>query len=214
VNGADLPSTTRAPSLALQIALQLRPALLGLVVLTLITGAAYPALIFAVGRAFFPAGADGSLLSRQGVVVGSRLIGQRFSRPEYFQPRPSAAGAGYDATQSNGTNLAPSNPKLIETVRTAAAAYRQRNGVAAATPVPIDAVTSSASGLDPDISPLNAAQQVRRVAAARGVSETLVRQLVAANTRGPDLGFLGQPRVSVLPLNLALDRAAPLRGRP
>jgi potassium-transporting ATPase KdpC subunit len=147
-------------------------------------------------------------------VVGSRLIGQRFSRPAYFQPRPSAAGAGYDATQSNGTNLAPSNPKLIETVRTAAVAYRQRNGVAAAAPAPIDAVTSSASGLDPDISPLNAAQQVRRVAAARGVSETLVRQLVAANTRGPDLGFLGQSRVSVLPLNLALDRAAPLRGRP
>jgi K+-transporting ATPase ATPase C chain len=200
-------------SLLLQIAAQQRPALLGLILLTLITGAAYPAVLLGVGRLFFPGQADGSLVFRSGVVVGSRLIGQGFSRPEYFQPRPSAAGSGYDATQSSGANLAPANPKLIEQVRQAAVAYRKLNGLAAGAPTPIDAVTSSGSGLDPDISPQNAALQVARVAKARGVGAALVRQLVAENTRGPDLGFIGASRVSVLSLNLALDRAAPMSAR-
>ena len=214
---SDADSTASSPtglaSLALQLAAQLRPALFGLVLLTLITGAAYPAVILGVGRLFFADQADGSLVSRGGVVVGSKLIGQAFSRPEYFQPRPSAAGNGYDATQSSGTNLAPSNPKLVDQVRQAAAAYRKLNGLAADAPTPIDAVTSSGSGLDPDISPENAAIQVGRVAKARGASEAVVRQLVAENTRGADLGFIGAPRVPVLQLNLALDRVAPMPKR-
>jgi K+-transporting ATPase ATPase C chain len=159
----------------------------------------------------FPDQADGSLVTRGNVVVGSRLIGQPFGRPEYFQPRPSAAGAGYDASQSSGTNLAPANPKLIGAVHDAAAAYRQANGITPTFPIPIDAVTSSGSGLDPDVSPGNAALQVSRVAGARGVTEAQVRALVAAHTRGPDLGILGQARVNVLELNLALDAAAPMR---
>jgi K+-transporting ATPase ATPase C chain len=200
-------------SLALQFVAQLRPALLGLVLLTLITGAAYPAILLGVGRAFFPDQAGGSLLYRGGVVVGSGLIGQGFSRPEYFQTRPSAAGTGYDATQSSGTNLAPANPQLIQQVRQAAAAYRKLNGLVPDAPAPIDAVTSSASGLDPDISPQNADLQVARVAKARGVSPAVVDQLMAANTRGPDIGFISVPRVSVLQLNLALDQVAPLPKR-
>jgi K+-transporting ATPase ATPase C chain len=201
------------PTLLRQLAAQLRPTLLGLLLLTLITGAAYPAVILGVGRLLFPDQANGSLLSRHGVVVGSSLIGQAFARPEYFQPRPSAAGSGYDATQSSGTNLAPSNPKLIGQVREAAAAYRAGNGLAAGAPAPIDAVTSSGSGLDPDITPENAALQTPRVAKARGVTASLVGQLVAANTQGPDLGFIGAPRVSVLRLNLALDQVAPMPKR-
>jgi len=209
---ASSPSSSLA-SLGRQLAAQSRPALLGLILLTLLTGGAYPAVLLGLGRLLFPDQAGGSLISRGGVVVGSRLIGQGFSRPEYFQPRPSAAGAGYDATQSGGTNLAPSNPKLVQSVRDAAAAYRKANGLAANAPVPIDAVTSSGSGLDPDIGPANAALQIPRVAKARGVGEDLVRQLVAANTRGPELGFVGAPRVSVLELNLALGRAAPMPER-
>ena len=214
---SDADSTASSPtgvaSLALQLAAQLRPALLGLILLTLVTGAAYPAVMLGIGRLLFADQADGSLVARGGVVVGSKLIGQAFSRPEYFQPRPSAAGNGYDATQSSGTNLAPSNPRLIVQVRQAAAAYRKLNGLAADAPAPVDAVTSSGSGLDPDISPENAAMQVGRVAKARGVGEVVVRQLVLENTRGPDLGFVGAPRVSVLQLNLALDRSAPILKR-
>jgi len=202
----------RPPMAAL--ARQLRPAIVALVVLTLITGGLYPALVYAVGQGLFPAQANGSLATRGGVVVGSRLIGQPFAGPRYFQPRPSAAGNGYDATQSGGTNLAPGNPKLLGAVLAAAAAYRKANGLAAGAPVPIDAVTNSGSGLDPDISPENAALQVARVATARGVSEASLRALVVAHTYGRDLGLLGQPRVSVLELNLALDATAPRGGRP
>jgi potassium-transporting ATPase KdpC subunit len=206
-------SSAAGATLARQFASQLRPAVLGLVVLTLVSGAAYPAMLLGVGNVVFPDEAGGSLVYRGGAVVGSRLIGQGFSRPEYFQTRPSAAGTGYDATQSSGTNLAPANPQLIQQVRQAAAAYRKLNGLVPDAPAPIDAVTSSASGLDPDISPQNADLQVARVAKARGVGEAVVRRLVAANTRGPDLGLLGAPRVSVLQLNLALDRAAPTTAR-
>ncbi len=206
-------ATDASPPLLHSLVRQLRPALVAFAVLTLLTGGLYPAIVYGVGRAAFPDQADGSLVSRGGQVVGSRLIGQPFVRPEYFQPRPSAAGNGYDATQSSGTNLAPSNPKLRQAVAQAADAYRRLNGLAPGAPVPIDAVTSSGSGLDPDISPENAGLQVARVARARGVSADLVRRLVAAHTRGPDLGFLGQPRVPVLELNLALDAAAPMKGR-
>jgi K+-transporting ATPase ATPase C chain len=194
---------------------QIRPAILSVLVLTLLTGCAFPVLLAAIGRPLFPRQAGGSLLMRRGVVVGSELIGQEFSRPEYFQSRPSAAGRGYDGTASGGTNLAPGNPKLTKGaadfagIRQLAEEYRKFNGLAPDTEIPIDAVTRSASGLDPDISPGNAALQIPRVARARGVSEETVRRLVAEHTKGRQFGFLGNPRVSVLELNLGLDRIEP-----
>ena len=181
--------------------------------LTVLTGCIFPLVLFALGRLLCPGQAAGTLATRNGVVVGSRLIGETFTQPEYFHPRPSSAGAGYDGTASGGTNLGPSNPKLIQDVRQLAEDYRGRNGLAQDATVPIDAVTRSGSGLDPHISPLNAALQVPRVARARGVGEDLVRRLVAGHTQGRQLGFMGNPRVSVLDLNLALDRAAPLTPR-
>jgi K+-transporting ATPase ATPase C chain len=192
---------------------QLRPAVVSVISLTVLTGCIFPLVLFALGRLLFPGQAAGTLATRNGVVVGSRLIGETFTQPEYFHPRPSSAGAGYDGTASGGTNLGPSNPKLIQDVRQLAEDYRGRNGLAQDATVPIDAVTRSGSGLDPHISPLNAALQVPRVARARGVGEDLVRRLVAGHTQGRQLGFMGNPRVSVLDLNLALDRAAPLTPR-
>lgn len=186
----------------------LRPAILGVLLLTFFTGCIFPLGLYALGRLFFHDAADGSLVTRDGVVVGSRLIGQEFSRPEYFHPRPSAAGSGYDGTASGGTNFGPSNPKLIEDIHRLADEYRKTNELAPDTTIPIDAVTRSGSGLDPDISPANAALQVSRVARARRLTEDNVRRLLAAHTEGPQLGFLGNPRVSVLDLNLALDQMA------
>jgi K+-transporting ATPase ATPase C chain len=193
---------------------QLRPALSSVIVLTLLTGGVFPLLLFAIARPLFPHQAAGSLLERGGTVVGSRLIAQRFTRPEYFQPRPSAAGNGFDATASGGTNLGPDNPWLtagapgFAGIRQLAAEYRRRNGLPPDAPIPIDAVTRSASGLDPQISPADAALQIPRVARARGMSEAALRRLVARHTAGPQLGILGNPRVSVLELNLDLDREA------
>jgi K+-transporting ATPase ATPase C chain len=184
----------------------LRTAVVSVVWLTLITGCIFPLLLFALGRLLYPGQVSGSLLTRNGVVVGSRLIGQDFTRPEYFHSRPSAAGTGYDGTSSGGTNLGPSNPKLIAAVRRLAEDYRRSNGLPPDAPVPIDAVTSSGSGLDPHISPRNAELQIARVARARGLEETPVRLLVASHTEGPQLGFMGSPRISVLELNLALDQ--------
>lgn len=192
---------------------QVRPAILSVLVLTLLTGCVFPLVLFAIGRPLFPRQASGSLVTRRGVIVGSGLIGQQFTRDEYFQARPSAAGAGYDATSSGGTNLGPNNPKLrngaadFAGIRQLAAEYRKRNGLSPDAEIPIDAVTRSGSGLDPDISPENAALQVPRVAHARGITEDAVRLLVAKYTQGPQLGFLGKRRVSVLELNLALDQA-------
>jgi potassium-transporting ATPase KdpC subunit len=194
---------------------QIRPAILSVLVLTLLTGFAFPLLLAAIGRPLFPREADGSLLRREGIVIGSELIGQEFSRPEYFHPRPSAAGKGYDGTSSGGTNLGPNNPKLMNGddsfagVAQLAEEYRKLNGVTPDAPIPIDAVTRSASGLDPDISPTNAALQIRRVARARGLGEESVRRLVADHTKGRQYGFLGEPRVPVLELNLALDQMKP-----
>jgi len=196
---------------------QIRPAILSVLILTVLTGCLFPLLLFAIGRPLFPRQASGSLIERGGSVVGSTLIGQEFTRPEYFQSRPSAAGSGYDGTSSGGTNLGPNNPKLKDGaadfagIRQLAREYRARNGLAPDAPVPIDAVTRSASGLDPHISPENAALQAARVARARGVGEAAVRRLVERFTEGREFGFLGYRRVPVLPLNLALDEAFPLR---
>jgi K+-transporting ATPase ATPase C chain len=192
---------------------QIRPAILSLLTLTLLGGCAFPLAVAAVGWSLFPHQARGILVIRGGVVVGSELIGQEFSRPEYFQCRPSAAGNGYDGTSSGGTNLGPNNPKLkngatdFAGIRQLALEYRKRNGLAPDAMVPIDAVTRSASGLDPDITPANAALQVSRVARARGVTEEAVRRVVANHTKGPQLGFLGNARVPVLELNRALDES-------
>jgi potassium-transporting ATPase KdpC subunit len=184
----------------------LLPALRLTAVLTVLTGLVYPATVTALARLFFPDQAHGSLLSVGGTVVGSRLIGQGFARPEYFHPRPSAAGAaGYDAAASSGSNLGPTSRTLIDRVQAAVVQYRAENGGYAG-PIPADAVTTSASGLDPHISPANADIQAARVAAARGVDVGRVRVLVAAATERPWIGFVGEPRVNVLELNLALDR--------
>jgi potassium-transporting ATPase KdpC subunit len=191
----------------------LRPGILGAILLTMLTGCIFPLALFAVGHLLFRDSADGSLLTRSGNVVGSRLIGQNFSRQEYFHARPSAAGTGYDGTSSGGTNFGPNNRKLVEDVRRLAEEYRRDNGLPPDAMVPIDAVTRSGSGLDPDISPANAALQVPRVARARALSDDVVRRLLADYTLGRQFGFMGNPRVSVLDLNLALDRAGPVTTR-
>jgi len=190
---------------------QIRPALLSVLVLTVLSGVVFPLLLFAIARPLFPRQTEGSLIRRGGAVVGSELIGQEFQRPDYFQSRPSAAGSGYDATASGGTNLGPDNPKLVNGstdfagIRQLSEEYRERNGLASDVFVPIDAVTRSGSGLDPHISLDNALLQVPRVARARGLSEESIRRLVMDHLEGRQLGFLGSPRVSALRLNMALD---------
>jgi len=180
----------------------LRPALALLAGLTIITGFAYPAAVTAVAQLVFPAQANGSMITVDGRMVGSTLIGQAFSDPRYFWGRPSAAGDGYDGMASGGSNLGPTSRVLIERVQADVDRLREANGDA---PIPVDLVTASASGLDPHISPEAAAYQVARVAAARGVSVAVVEDAVARHTEGPLLGFLGQRRVHVLRLNLDLD---------
>jgi K+-transporting ATPase ATPase C chain len=176
-----------------------------LLVLTVLTGFAYPLLVTGLGQAAFGTGADGSLVDIDGRLVGSRWIGQSFTQPQYFHPRPSAAGDGYDASSSSGSNLGPSNDVLLDAVAERIAAYRVANGLDAETPVPVDAVTASSSGLDPHISMANATLQAPRVAAIRGLDIEEVLDLVAEHTDGRDFGFLGEPGVNVLMLNLALD---------
>jgi len=185
----------------------LRTAVLMTMVLTILLGIVYPLVMTGLGQVLFPSQANGSLVrDSSGNVIGSALLGQNFTQPKYFHPRPSAAGSdGYDATSSGGSNLGPTNQKLIDAVKDRMAAYRDENRLAADAPVPVDAVTASASGLDPDISPANALLQVSRVAQARGIPEDQVRALVNRYTEGRTLGILGEPRVNVLKLNLALD---------
>jgi K+-transporting ATPase ATPase C chain len=187
---------------------QLAPALVAFLALTLLTGVAYPLAVTGVAQVAFPGRADGSLIERDGRVVGSRLIGQAFTGVRYFHPRPSAAGDGYDAMASSPSNLGPSNPELIDEARARTAAYRRENDLRPGQPVPIDAVTASASGLDPDISVANARLQAARIAQARGLDLHDVLALVKENTKGRSLGFLGEPGVNVLELNLALDGAS------
>ena len=183
---------------------QLVPALVVFLSLTVLTGLAYPLAITGAAQVAFPSRADGSLVERDGRVVGSRLIGQQFSGERDFQPRPSAAGDGYDAMASSASNLGTTNPELLKEVRERRAAYRSDNRAAA----PVDALTASGSGLDPHISPENARLQAPRVAAARGLPVAAVLALVTEHTDGRSLGFLGEPGVNVLELNLALDEQA------
>lgn len=187
----------------------LRPAVLSLLVLTLLTGVIYPAMVTGLAAVLFPAQAAGSLIGQADAPRGSRLIGQAFARPGYFWSRPSATGTvPYNGAISSGSNLGPTNPAQLQAVKDRIAALRAADSANSA-PVPVDLVTASGSGLDPDISPAAAAYQVGRVARARGLGEAEVRALVARFTHGRQFGILGEPRVTVLPLNLALDSLQP-----
>jgi K+-transporting ATPase ATPase C chain len=207
---------------------QLRPAIVSVLVMAVLTGLVFPLVITGIAQAAFRHQANGSLIERDGHVIGSELIGQSFAAPGYFHPRPSAAGNGYDATASGGTNLGPTSDKLIngihkklpdgkddpgnfDGIRDLAAEYRRENGLATDAPVPADAVTRSASGLDPEISPANALLQAPRVAQARGLSLKEVTDLIERHSAQRDLRILGEPRVNVLELNLALDQMAGAR---
>jgi len=189
----------------------LRPALVSLGLFTLLLGLAYPLAVTGVAQGLMSAQADGSLIRKDGKVVGSELVGQNFTRPQYLHPRPSAAGAdGYDASASSGSNLGPLSEDLAKRVAESAAALRAETGAAV---IPADAVTTSASGLDPDISPAYARLQAPRIALERGAPVAEVQAVIDANTRGRLLGFVGQPRVNVLKSNLALDARYPV-GHP
>lgn len=187
---------------------QLVPALLVFVAMTVILGLVYPLVVLGIGQGLFHDQVNGSLVKRNDKVVGSSLLAQSFTKKEYFHPRPSAAGAnGYDASASSASNLGPTNPALIKAVTDRVAAYRKENGLGSSAKVPVDAVTSSGSGLDPDISVANARLQARRIADARGMSQKTVLGLVSSHTNDKQLGFLGEKTVNVLDLNLALDAA-------
>ena len=187
---------------------QLRPAIVVTVVLMVITGLVYPGLVTAVAQLVFPRQANGSLVARDGQVIGSALIGQQFARAEYFHARPSAAGAGYDDTLSTGTNKGPTDAKLADTLIAGAVDSAVKLDGAVKGQIPADLVTSSGSGLDPHISPAAAELQVARIARVRGLDPAVVRALVARHTEGRQFGFFGERRVNVLLLNLALDSLA------
>jgi K+-transporting ATPase ATPase C chain len=172
---------------------------------TILLGVIYPLVITAVAQVLFKDKANGQIRYRNGEAIGSRIIGQPFTSGKYFHSRPSAAGNGYDAANSGGTNFAPTNQKLIERIRTDASTLNQENPTQ---PIPVDLITTSASGLDPEISPAAAEFQIPRIARERGMSESAIRDLVQKHTYQRDFGLLGEPRVNVLELNLALDDLA------
>jgi K+-transporting ATPase ATPase C chain len=184
----------------------LRIAILFTLVTTVMFGLIYPLAVTGLAQLFFPSQANGSLIEKNGQLVGSRFLGQAFSSPGYFHTRPSAAGTGYDATNSGASNLAPTNHQLTDRVKSAVEQLHSENAVSL---IPIDLVTTSASGLDPQISPAAAEFQIPRVARERGITEAELRILVNKHTLGRHLGFLGEPRVDVLDLNLDLDAAHP-----
>ena len=186
---------------------QLRPAIVLTLVLCVLTGLVYPGVVTGLAQLIFPRQANGSLVTVNGRVVGSALIGQPFTRAEYFHPRPSAAGSGYDATASSGTNKGPTDRKLADTLVAQAVDAAVKEDGAVKGHVPSDMATSSASGLDPDISPANARLQMARVARSRGIDPAKVRAIVDAHTQGRQFGFFGEPRVNVLLLNIAVDSA-------
>jgi len=190
---------------------QLLPGLRIKLFFTLALGVVYPLAMTGISQVLFSHQANGSLIESGGKVIGSELIGQNFTRPEYFHPRPSAAGdKGYDGTASNGSQYGPTNKKLIDRVQASIDQFRKENPDYRG-PIPADLVTASASGLDPDISPDSAVAQAARVAKARGVARESVNALIAGFTAAPALGFLGEPRVNVLKLNLALDQRYPVK---
>jgi K+-transporting ATPase ATPase C chain len=189
---------------------QLWPSVRMTLVLTVLTGMLYPALVTGIAKAIFPRQANGSLIEVRGTLVGSELIGQKFTRPEYFQGRPSGAGDGYDAANSGATNLGPTSQKLADRIKADAEKFRKENPAFTGI-LPADLLTSSGSGLDPHISPASAYSQIARVAKGRGVAEDQIRQLVAAAIEPRQLGFLGERRVNVLKLNLELDSTYPLK---
>ncbi len=186
---------------------QIYPAVAITVVLTVLLGIIYPLVVTGLAQVIFPTKAGGSLIEKDGKIIGSSLIGQPFTGPGYFHSRPSAAGSGYDATASAGTNFGPTSQKLMDNVKTAADSLREENP---GSPIPIDMVTASASGLDPHITPAAAEFQVPRIAKERGMNADEVRRLVREHTEGRQFGVLGEPRVNVLELNLALDGVRPM----
>jgi K+-transporting ATPase ATPase C chain len=203
---SDAEQGTIRPAMT-SIGTTLRIGVVMTIVLTIIVGVIYPFFMTGAAQVLFHDQANGSLIKGpNGQIIGSKLIGQNFTKPQYFHPRASAAGAGYDATSSGGTNLGPTSTHLLTTTVQLAAAIRAENGLPPNYVLPSDAVSTSASGLDPDISPAYADLQVPRVARARGLSQAQVRELVKQHTTSRDLGVLGEPRVNVLELNLALDR--------
>ena len=190
---------------------QILPGLRIKLYMTVLLGVVYPLAMTGISQVLFPHQANGSLIMSGDKVIGSELIGQNFAKPEYFQPRPSAAGNdGYDPTASGGSNYGPTNQKLIDRVKASIDKFRKENPDYTG-PLPADLVTASASGLDPHLSPDSAKAQASRVAKARGVSVDQMNQLIARFTEAPDLGFLGEPRVNVLKLNLAMDQQFPRR---
>ena len=185
---------------------ELRISFIATVCLAVLLCGIYPALVWAVAQGLFHSQANGSLVSVKGQVIGSSLLAQPFAGPAYFHPRPSAAGDGYDAVNSGGSNLGPTSQKLIDAVKERIAAYRAENNLAPGVLIPADAVTASGSGLDPHISLRNALLQAERVAKARGIDKAVIQKKIAAYTEGRDLMIFGEPRINVLMLNLDLDR--------
>ena len=186
---------------------ELKPAILITFALTILTGILYPLAVTGIAQGIFPKQANGSLIERNGKVIGSGIIGQNFAKPEYFHPRPSQNS--YDAANSGGSNLGPTNPALADRLKKDGETFRMDNPDYTG-PIPADAITTSASGLDPEISPANALAQAGRIAAARGISVDTVRGLIAVSTQIRDLGVLGEPRVNVLKINLRLDEVYPV----